>query len=430
MLDQVLNKIRRHIPPKLFNALSPAYHWTLALVAALWYRFPSKEIKVIAVTGTKGKSTTVEILNAILEEAGFKTALTNTIRLKIDHESTPNMYKMSMPGRFFIQRSLRKAVLEGCQYFIMEITSQGVLLSRHSFIDLDALIFTNLSPEHLEAHGSYDNYRAAKLDIVKALSTSSKKNRAIIANTDDPEGKKFLDYRAEAHLGFGLRDIEPYEATDKGITFTFDEKKVQSSLTGLFNLYNILGAATAAKSQKIPDDIIIRAIEKIKEIPGRVERIDVPAKNGGSFAVIVDYAHTPDSLSKLYGIFPLARKVCVLGGTGGGRDTWKRSEMGKIADSQCDEIILTNEDPYDEDPNEIIANVAQGIRRKAPYVIMDRREAIREALKRGKNGDVILITGKGTDPYIMGARGEKVPWSDMGVVKEEVEKLVSGRRMA
>src|SRR5262249_20138772 len=160
-----LAKTRRYIPTGVFNFFNPAYHWILAFAAAVFYGFPSRNIKVIGITGTKGKSSTVEILNAILEEAGYKTALTNTIRFKIGGESTENLYKMSMPGRFFMQRQLRKAVADGCDYFIMELTSQGSVTSRHKFIQLDTFVFTNISPEHIEAHGSYENYLKAKLDL-------------------------------------------------------------------------------------------------------------------------------------------------------------------------------------------------------------------------------------------------------------------------
>ncbi len=165
MIDKMLDNTKRIIPSGIFSFFNPVYHWTLAFLSALWYRFPSRKIKVIAVTGTKGKSSTIEIINAILEEAGFKTALSNTIRFKIGNDSRPNLYKMSMPGRSFMQRFLREAVNAGCEYMIMEMTSQGALLYRHKFIELDALVFTNLSPEHIEAHGSFDNYVKSKLSI-------------------------------------------------------------------------------------------------------------------------------------------------------------------------------------------------------------------------------------------------------------------------
>jgi UDP-N-acetylmuramoyl-L-alanyl-D-glutamate--2,6-diaminopimelate ligase len=421
MLDTALDKARPLIPSKIFSALRPAYHWTLAMMAAVLYWFPSRRIKVIAVTGTKGKSSTTEILSAILEEAGYKTALSNTIRFKVGDESWDNLYKMSMPGRFFIQRFLRKAVHKGCHYAIIEMTSQAALLHRHKFIQLDALIFTNLSPEHIEAHGSYENYVQSKLAIAKALSRSHKPDRILIVNSDDKEAGRFLEYKVEAQMAYSIHDIEPYEIKEQGLTFSLNGRTVRSHLSGLFNLYNILAAITAARSQGVMDDNVVAAIANFKGIPGRVEKIEA----GQNFEVIVDYAHTPDSLEKLYQIFQSKKKICVLGGTGGGRDTWKRAEMGHIADEYCSDIILTNEDPYDEDPRKIVEDVASGITTHKPAIIMDRREAIREAVKRAQPGNAVLITGKGTDPYIMGANGTKTPWSDADVAREEIEKTKS-----
>jgi len=418
MIDSLLGKTRKLIPRPLFNLLNPIYHWTLAVTAAWIYRFPSRHIKIIAVTGTKGKSSTVELISAILEEAGYKTALSNTIRFKIGNLSSDNLYKMSMPGRFFMQKFLRTAVKAECDYAILEMTSQGALTYRHLFIDFDAFIFTNLSPEHIEAHGSYENYRLAKLSIAKRLILSHKKNRILIANADDKEGEKFLACDADEKIPFNISSLEPYTLQKEGIDFTFNGKKVYSHLSGLFNLYNILAAITAAQSQKISNEIIIRAIEKFTGISGRLESIDA----GQDFKVIVDYAHTPDSLEKVYQVFQSSRSICILGGTGGGRDTWKRKEMGRIANEYCDEVILTDEDPYDEDHKGIVEDVALGMTH-TPTIIMDRRLAIREGIKRAQTGDVVIITGKGTDPYIMGPQGTKKPWSDSKVVREELEKI-------
>ena len=164
-MEKLLRSTEKIIPKKIYTWGQPLYHWILAFFSAVIYRFPSRHIKVIAVTGTKGKSSTTEILNAILEEAGYTTAVLNTIRFKIGGNSTDNLYKMSMPGRFFVQRFLRKAVDAKCDFAVMEMTSQGSLQFRHKFIELDAFIFTNLSPEHIESHGSYENYVQAKVNI-------------------------------------------------------------------------------------------------------------------------------------------------------------------------------------------------------------------------------------------------------------------------
>jgi len=418
MLDKVLYSIRKIIPTRIFNFFNPAYHWTLSLCSAIYYGFPSRHIKVIAVTGTKGKSSTVEILNAILEKAGYKTAISNTIRYKVGEKSNRNLSKMSTPGRFFLQRLIRQAVNAKCKYLILEMTSQGALLYRHRFIELDTIIFTNLTPEHIEAHGSYENYRNSKLAIAKNMARSSKPIKTIIANGDDKESEHFLACKADKKISFGLKDVEPYSLSPLGIDFTFVGKNIHSNLQGQFNLYNILSAITCAKEEKVSDEIIIEAIQNLSFIPGRLEKIEA---NG--FTVIVDYAHTADSLKKIYEVFKNKPIIGLLGGTGGGRDTSKRAIMGSIADQYCKEIILTNEDPYDEDPQKIIDDVAKGIVNHKPNIIMDRRLAIRKALELAKTGDFVIITGKGTDPYIMGANGSKLPWSDSRVVKEELTKI-------
>ena len=392
------------------------------------YRFPSRSIKIVGVTGTKGKTTTIELINSILETAGYKTALAGTLRFKIGDESRQNKYKMTMPGRFFMQKFLREAVNKKCDWAILEMTSEGVKQWRHKWVDLDALIFTNISPEHIESHGSFEKYLEAKLALGHALEQSSKKDRCIIVNGDDPYGIRFLEMKVPHKLGFLAQQAKPWSVGRKGISFSFKKKKMVSPLIGLFNLYNILAAATFADYIKIPLNKIAEGIERVSQVRGRVEFVRLPENNPLSrhqlFDVVVDYAHTPDSLRALYEAFSKKRKICVLGNTGGGRDRWKRKEMGSIADEYCAKIILTNEDPYDENPEEIVDTMKEGITKKPYEIIMDRREAIRRAFELASPGDAVLITGKGTDPYIMGPRGTKTPWDDATVAREELEKFL------
>ena len=420
MLDRLLRTVKRFIPTKLFVALQPLYHYMLAFAGALIYRFPSKDIFLIGVTGTKGKTSTIELANAILEEAGFKTALASTLRIKVGQDSNRNMFKMTMPGRFFIQRFLRKAVNGGCQYVLLEMTSEGVKLFRHKFIDLNALIFTNLSPEHIEAHGSYENYIAAKLKIAKALERSKKGNKVLIVNKDDREAEKFLAIKVPQKFTYTLGENRLFALRQEGVELVVDKMRIQTKLVGKFNAYNALAAATLAKTQSIDINTIKSALEKFTGIGGRMENVNV----GQNFSVIVDYAHTPDSLEKVYEVFADRRKICVLGGTGGGRDKWKRKTMGAIADKHCSHIILTDEDPYDEDPRQIIGNIAEGIENTEYRVSLDRRDAMYSAFKIARSGDVVIITGKGTDPYIMGSGGTKTSWDDASVAREELKKLL------
>lgn len=418
-MEKILRTIQKLIPKSLYKAMQPTYHRVLAFLAALVYRFPSRKLNVVFITGTKGKTSTAELVVALLEAAGHTVALAGTLRFKIGTESKRNMYKMTIPGRFFVQQFLRKAVRGGCDYAVIEMTSEGAVQSRHRFIDVDALIFTNLAPEHIESHGSYENYVAAKLLLRDAVEKSSKQNKVIVANADDKEGAKFLAVSSAAKYPYSLADAKPYVTGDTGSDFTYMGTKMHTHLRGVFNLYNVLAAATYAQTQDISSEIIRQALAGFSVIRGRVERVDA----GQDFEVIVDYAHTPDSLRSLYEAFSSKRKICVLGNTGGGRDKWKRKDMAEIADTYCDEIILTDEDPYDEDPEQIVKDMRAHITRHPVTVIMDRRKAIQTALRKAGTADVVLITGKGTDPYIMQAQGKKLPWDDATVAQEELQKL-------
>ena len=206
-------------------------------------------------------------------------------------------------------------------------------------------------------------------------------------------------------LEFSLTQAEPWETSASGSKLTLANETLETSLTGEFNILNILGAATLAKAFGATNEDIKKALAELGKIPGRMEKV-VSDNSKQDFDVIVDYAHTADSLAKAYEALGNRRKICVLGSCGGGRDKWKRPQMGQVANDYCDYIVLTNEDPYDEDPEQIIQEVAQGIAK--PYVkILDPREAIRAALTEAKTGDVVLITGKGTDPYIMGPKWQE-----------------------
>ena len=423
-MSRITRFLKEIIPKPILNMILPVYHYSLAYLADLWYRHPSKEIMVIGVTGTKGKSTVTELMTRILEAEGHKVASLSTIQFKIGDEVERNLFKMTMPGRFFVQRFLRRAVTSGCTHAIVEITSEGARQFRHRFLDLDALIFTNLTPEHIESHGSFEKYKQAKLSIAKQVELSAKRPRYIVANIDDEHGVDFLNFNIENKLSYSLKDLSLYSLHRDSVSLVFGDITIRVPMIGLFNVYNILAAITLARALNISFANIDKALRNIDKIPGRVERFHSPKESGKNITAIVDYAHTPDSLEKLYQAFPDVNKVCILGNTGGGRDTWKRPEMGEIADRYCDQIILTNEDPYDENPRDIVDQMAKGIKNKNKLeIIMDRREAIRIALDIAPDGGFVLISGKGTDPYIMGPHGTKTPWSDAEVVQEELAKL-------
>ena len=408
---------------RIFKACAPIYHYTLALIGDLYYRFPSRHIHIVAVTGTKGKTSVVEFINAILEADGQKTALASTLRFKIGNESERNLHKMTTPGRFFLQHFLARAHKAECTWAIIEVTSEAAKQYRHRFLHLDAVVVTHISPEHIESHGSFEKYVQAKYSIAKALEKSIKKETMLILNDDDPHQASFKDISARELYTYKLEDAKPYTTEEDKTTLTFQDTYITSPLPGLVTVYNILAALTFAHAIHIPLATAQKGIESLAEIRGRFERVDA----GQNFTVLIDYAHTADSLEKAYSAFKDKRKICVLGATGGGRDKWKRKDIGRIADNNCAEVIITNEDPYDEDPDQIIMDVASGVTGKEPRIIRDRRTAIRAGLEHANNNDVVFITGKGTDPYIMGPNGSKEEWSDRDVAEEELKKLLTKR---
>lgn len=404
---------------KIKNLIRGPYHYALQALAAVQSGLPARSMTVIGIGGTKGKSTVSEMVFAILSEAGITSALVGTIRFAVGKESKPNKLKMTMPGRGFIQRFLARAKRKGATHAIVELTTEGARQYRNLFLYPDIILMTNVQKEHIESHGSFEKYVERKWDIVRELERSPKPHRAIVAGCDDEWNTCFIDAKVPVSISYSKHDIPDVKSTDTETTFTYKGKLVTIPLPGVFNAVNALGAIKIAEHLGIPLDTTLTALKKLAPVLGRVERIEA----GQDFLAVVDYAHTPDSLRALYDAFPHKRKICVLGNTGGGRDTWKRPEMGAIADSMCDTVILTNEDPYDENPEQIVQAMAKGMKR-SPLIIMDRRAAIREALSKARAGDVVLVSGKGTDPYIMGPKGAKTLWSDATVVREEIEKLL------
>ncbi|MDP3882744.1 MAG: UDP-N-acetylmuramoyl-L-alanyl-D-glutamate--2,6-diaminopimelate ligase [Candidatus Staskawiczbacteria bacterium] len=405
-------KIKRFIPKFVLSV----YHYKLALLGAIIFGFPgkSKGFKIIGVTGTSGKSTTCDFLTRILEEAqpspeasagkaGNKVASISSIRFKVAGKEWENKYKMTMPGRFVIQKFLRQAKSARCKFVVLEVTSEGIKQFRHKFINFDTVVFTNLGQEHLESHGSFENYRNAKLKLFK-----ENKNIHVI-NADDENAKYFLDVPAKKKITFSIKDQEAL--------------KIKLNLLGDFNVMNALAAISAAKNYGISLDVCLGALEKAKGISGRME---VVLKE--PFMVVVDYAHTPDQLESAYKSFEGRPLVCVLGSCGGGRDKWKRPVLGEIAQKYCKEIIITNEDPYDENPLKIMDEIESGFSqiRNSKFEIrnyekiMDRKEAIKKAMQLARPGDVVIITGKGSEPWMCVANGRKIPWDDRQIVKESL----------
>jgi UDP-N-acetylmuramoyl-L-alanyl-D-glutamate--2,6-diaminopimelate ligase len=404
--DIIFERLKRNPLLRLFYAipgLDKAYHFLLSFFGAVRYGFPSRKIKVIGITGTKGKTTSTTIVSALLSAAGKKTALLSSERLQIGEDVQKNRKGNSMPGRFFIQDFLDKAVKAGCEYAVIEVTSQGVVMHRHRFIRWAVAAITNIHPEHIESHGSYENYRAAKLSFLKY---AADQGALVFVNNDDDPSVYFGEHLPTTQTSFfsmqGLMELP---------------EETRKVLPGKFNLQNVALALNILKHFGIEEEGILLGLKSFKGVPGRAEFVQYEP-----YAVVVDYAHTPGSLQAIYEAVQEVTRgkiIAVLGGAGGGRDRWKRPEMGAIAARYASEIILTNEDPWDEDPDAILDETASGFPEGTKYErIMDRKEAIRAAMNKAEPGDSVVITGKGSELYMRLAKGEVIEWSDRGVVEE------------
>jgi len=342
--------------------------------------------------------------------------------------------KMTMPGRFKLQKLLGQMLDAGCKYAVIETTSEGLAQHRAWGIDFKMAVFTNLSPEHLESHGSFENYKKAKAILFKKLDRN-KSDSVSIVNLDDKHADFFLKFKAQKKYGYGLNKFQnkQYQNTlfkkviaqdlqldQSGAEFKIDNINFKINLLGEFNVYNALAAICVGLSLGMNLVDISRALKTFKGVPGRIEFVQKQP-----FAVIVDYAHTPEALEKLYQT--IKPTIAVLGACGGGRDKAKRPILGKIAAQYSDLVIITNEDPYDEDPREIINQVASGAINSAEKCrvlkILDRKLGIKKALSMARPGDVVIITGKGCEPWLCAARGKKIPWDDRKIIRQELQSL-------
>ncbi len=407
-MERILKLGRKAIPRPVFDFLQPWYHGVLALSGQAFFGWPSWKIKVIGVTGTKGKSTTVFLIAKFLEEAGYKTAGIGSLGYKIGDREWPNNLKMTMPGRWKIQKFLAQAIKENCRFAVLEVTSEGIKQKRHWGLKFDTAVFTNLEKEHIESHGSFEKYYLAKQNLFKRT-----KNLHVL-NADSPYLDLFSKFKAEKKVFYSLKDYN-----------------FESSLQGDFNKYNILAAAETVKNYGVSPEMIQKALDKIKMIPGRMEFIPAFVRTSAGretlFNVVVDYAHTPGSLEAVYQTlkeslkFKGSKLICVLGACGGGRDRWKRPIFGWLAENYCDRIILTDEDPYEENPLSILKEIESGfskskVQSPKSQIILDRKEAIKKALTIAQKNDIIVITGKGSENSMAVKGGRKIPWSDKGVV--------------
>jgi len=430
------------------------YHYLISLFSYLYYGRPSRKLIVVGVTGTKGKSTSCRFVGSVLEAGGYKVGILSTVEFQIGDDRKLNDKKMTMLGRGEIQKYLQKMVKAGCQYAVIETSSEGILQYRHKFLNYDIAVFTNLSPEHIEAHGSFENLKRDKGKLFKELRNNKKINgqkikKVIIANGDDKNVEYYLDFKADEKYVFGMGVLEKFSKVKHVLadnigcridqnSFEVEDTQFNLKIAGDFNIYNALAGVAVGRSQNIPDEKMKQGIESVKLVEGRMEFID----EGQNFKVIVDYAHEPLSLKELFSslrsilnidvrtyVRTSGKIISIVGSDGGGRDISKREKMGEISGEKSDIVIITEVNPFDESPDEIADMIKKGaikagnIEGQDLFVINDRSKAIKKAFSMAREGDIVVLTAKGTEPWIVKAGGLKEAWDDRVKAREILKDL-------
>jgi len=422
------------------------FHKAEAVLANYRYGFPSNELIVIGVTGTNGKSTTCNLIAKILEESGAKVGLMTTVNFKIADKEWLNDTHMTMQGRVTLQKMLRQMVKAGCQYAVIETSSEGIMQHRNWGINYDVAVFTNLTPEHIEAHGSFENYKKAKGSLFENLFKFRRKKingqlipKVSVVNLDDEHWQYYFDFSADkkylyaiSHQG-KLPQAEVLRAGDisfdiNGTFFRVGTEDFQTNLIGKFNVYNCLAAICVAKHFGLNVEQCKQALAKVTGVPGRMEAIS----EGQDFNVLIDYAHDPASFAIIFEtikLFPKERIIHVFGSAGGVRDHVKRPVLGKLSGQNADVTIITDEDSYDEPTEKILNEIAVGaieagkIEGQNLFKVTDRREGIKMACQMAQAGDLVLITGKGTEQSIK-SNGQELPWDDRKVTREVLKEVL------
>ncbi len=436
----MLHQLKQLVPTRW---LKP-YHYALAQLAAFVYRYPSKRMRVIGVTGSNGKSSTTQLIGQLLMSLGETVGWTTTDSFRIADRVIPNRQKMTMLGRTRTHKMMQEMRAQGCTYVVIETSSQGIDQYRHIGINYDVGVFTNLIPTHIEAHGGFENYKAAKHKLFEVVAQSTRKRiggkrveKLVVANANSEHAPYMAAVAADRVVGFAREDREihevgaddMYEASEivhsaRGTQARVRGGELALPLVGQYYFENTLAAITTVAALGFPLADVLRAAQKLTPIPGRLEQFE----HGGAH-IIVDYAPEPYSLMALYevvALFSPKRVIHVTGSTGGGRDVAARAEIGKLAHEHDDVVIVTNEDPYDDDPMEIINDVAQGAANAGMvdgenlFRILDRQEAVEKAVDLARPGDVVIITGKGSEPVMAVAQGKKVPWDDREAVRKAI----------
>jgi len=420
--NKYYNKDMKKLVPQ---SIKNIYHLCQAILANFWYGFPSRKLKVIGVTGSDGKTTTVQMIAKILEEAGKKLAVASTINFRINGSEEKNLSHYTTESSFAVQKFMRKAVESGCEYLVLETSSHSLDQYRVWGIKYQTAVVTNVTREHLDYHKTMEKYRQAKRKLFENAKTA-------IINLDMESPEEFLNIATGRKFTYSLKDSRAdvlAENIELGIDYS--KFKIQNSkfilnIPGEFNIENALAATCVGISENIDLETISQALEKIKGIPGRMESIH----NKKGLNIIVDFALTPNALDKLYSLlFSIKKegaKIIAVFGSCGERDRGKRPIMGEIVSKSADFMIITDDEPYNENPKQIIEEIVAGIKNKKEnetfWKISDRREAIHKALEIAKSGDTVVVTGMGAEESMV-VGDKKIPWNDRKVIEEELQKF-------
>ena len=423
------------------DTLKREYHRVQGWRAARKSGFPARDMVIVGITGTKGKTSTANFVWSVLHAGGYKTGLISSANFRVGTREEPNPYHMTMPNPFFIQMKLREMRDSGMEIAVMEMTSEGMKQFRHIGIPVDIAIFTNLTPEHLTSHkGSFEEYKKAKGALFAALGHTHKTLRGktvphmILANADSEHAPYYLGFPADIKQTFGVTHgdlvAQDIDNTKEGIRFTAGGETYRLAIPGGFNVHNALPAIMVGKALGVAQPDICAGLETLAVIPGRMEAIE----EGQDFGVYVDYAHEPASLGAVLTAAEHLRAkgsktILLFGGQGGGRDWRKREPMAQLAATRADYVIVSNEDPYEDDPQKIVDELAQGVASfgktlgRDLFPLFDRRAGIRKALQLARKGDIVLITGKGAEQTMM-VKGGAIPWNEREIVREAVKAYV------
>jgi UDP-N-acetylmuramoyl-L-alanyl-D-glutamate--2,6-diaminopimelate ligase len=406
------------------QSIKNQYHLAQAAVASMFFGFPARQLQVIGVTGTNGKTTTTQFIARILERAGYKAAVASTINFQIGEKQWVNASKFTTLSPWKLQKFLHEAVQAGCDYVVLETSSHALDQNRVWGVPYAIAVITNVTREHLDYHKTMTEYRSAK----RKLFLSAK--QAVI-NLDMENPEYFNINTKPSALFYSVTNsradllAEQIKLNREGVEFMVNGVSFHLNVPGLFNVENALAALGVARLLGIDFAIAQAALASIDNVPGRMERVS----DARGREIFIDYAVTPDAFEKLYAtILPFRlpnTQIIHIFGACGERDRGKRPMMGAIASHYADIIILTNEDPYDEDPEQIIDDIEKGVAQKTDkkyFRISDRREAIHKGLQLARRGDIVLITGKGAE-VTLAVRGERLPWDEKQIIEEELAKV-------